>query len=146
LIVENQPKTHPGHTISMTKGINIEVNLWGFIRSPGRYIIPYKSTLLDLLTYSGGPLENSNLENVRLIRPGNDSLKTNDKIIKLNYEDLLWNEEVKHLKVTSPVLQTGDIVIVMQQKRTTLKEDLQFIIPIITGLLTIATFIITISK
>lgn len=134
------------YDLSNPNGINIEVNLWGFIRSPGRYIIPYNSTLLDLLTYSGGPLENSNLKEVRLIRPGNDSLKTKTKIIKLNYEDFMWNEDVKQIKIISPVLQTGDMVIVTQEKRTTLRDDVLFIIPIISGILTIATFIITLSK
>lgn len=134
------------YDLSNPNGINIEVNLWGFIRSPGRYIIPYNSTLLDLLTYSGGPLENSNLKEVRLIRPGNDSLKTKAKIIKINYDDFLWNEDVKQIKISSPTLQTGDMVIVTEEKRTSLKEDIMFIIPIISGIITIATFIITISK
>jgi hypothetical protein len=132
--------------LSDPNGINIEVNLWGFIHSPGRYIIPYNSTLLDLLTYSGGPLENSNLKEVRLIRPGNDSLKTKAKIIKINYDDFMWNEDVKQLKINNPILQTGDMVIVTEEKRTSLKEDIMFIIPIISGILTIATFIITLSK
>ncbi len=134
------------YDLSNPNGISIEVNLWGFIHSPGRYIIPYNSTLLDLLTYSGGPLENSNLKEVRLIRPGNDSLKTKVKIIKLNYEDFMWNEDVKQLKINSPTLQTGDLVIVTQERRTSLKEDIVFIIPIISGIITIATFIITLSK
>jgi hypothetical protein len=132
--------------LSDPNGINIEVSLWGFISSPGRYIIPYNSTILDLLTYSGGPLENSNLKDVRLIRPGNDSLKTKAKIIKINYEDFLWNEDVKQLKIDNPTLQNGDMIIVTQEKRTTLRDDVLFIIPIISGIITIATFIITISK
>ena len=40
--------------LSDPKGVNIEVNLWGFVNYPGRYIIPYNSTLVDVLSFSGG--------------------------------------------------------------------------------------------
>ncbi len=134
------------YDLSDPNGVSIEVSLWGFIGAPGRYIIPHKSTIMDLLTYAGGPLENSNLEEIRLLRPGNDSLKTKTKIIKLNYQDFLWNEDVKQVKINNPVLQAGDIIIVTQQKRTTLRDDIQFILPIVSAIVGFATFIITISK
>lgn len=132
--------------LSDPNGVSIKVSLWGFLHNPGRYIIPYNSTLLDLISFSGGPLENSNLKEIRILRPGNDSLKTKGKIIKINYEDYLWNDDIKQVNINNPVLQSGDVVIVMQEERYSFREDVSFIFPIITGIISITTLIITISK
>jgi hypothetical protein len=134
------------YDLSDPTGVNIEVSLWGFLRNPGRYIVPYNSTLLDLISFSGGPLENSNLKEIRILRPGNDSLKTKNKIIKINYDDYLWNDEIKQVNLNNPVLQSGDVVIVMQEERYSFREDISFIFPIISSIITLATFIITLSK
>ena len=127
-------------------GVNIEVNLWGFVKFPGRYIVPYNSTLIDVMSFSGGPIESSNLEEIRIFRPSKDSLKSKNTIIKLNYEDLMWSDDIKQGNLNNPVLQAGDIIIVMEENRYTLRENLLFVLPIVTSIVTIATFIITISK
>ncbi|MGE5811338.1 MAG: hypothetical protein ACM339_07545 [Ignavibacteria bacterium] len=134
------------YDLSNPAGVNIEVNLWGFLRNPGRYIIPYNSTLLDLLSFSGGTMEDSNLKEIRILRPGNDSLKTKSKIIKINYEDYLWDDDIKQVKLVNPVLQSGDVVVVMQEERYSFREDISLIFPIFSGIITLATFIITLSK
>ena len=132
--------------LSDPSGVNIEVNLWGFVKYPGRYIVPYNSTLVDVISFSGGPTESSNLEEIRIFRPSKDSLKSKNTVIKLNYEDLLWDKNIKQEKMNNPVLQAGDIIIVMEENRYSLRENLLFILPVITSIVTIATFIITISK
>jgi hypothetical protein len=132
--------------ISDPKGINIEVNLWGFVNFPGRYIIPYNSTLVDILSFSGGPTESSNIEEIRILRPAKDSLNTKNTVIKINYNDLLWGENVKQEKMKNPVLQSGDIIIVMEENRYSLRENISFIVPIVASIITLATFIITLSK
>lgn len=132
--------------LSDPNGVNIEVNLWGFVNHPGRYIIPYNSTVIDVLSFSGGPLESSNLKEIRILRPANDSLKSKNTIIKLNYDDLLWGENIKQTKLNNPVLQSGDIIIVMEETRYSFREDFLFVLPIVTSIVTLATFIITISK
>ena len=35
--------------------VNIKVAVWGFVKYPGRYIIPAYSNVNDLLSYAGGP-------------------------------------------------------------------------------------------
>jgi hypothetical protein len=126
---------------------NIEVNLWGFVRYPGRYIIPVNTTFIDLMSYAGGPLENSNLEEIRIFRSYDTLTKKPAELIKLNYDDVLWTDKIKADKTRiNPVLKSRDIIVVMEEKRYTFRENLAFFLPIITSVISVATFIITITR
>lgn len=131
--------------LSDPTGVNMEVNLWGFIRYPGRYRVPINTTFMDLITYSGGPLEESNLEEIRIIRDANDPVKKTT-VIKLNYDDLLWGDQVSTKPKINPVLQPGDVIVVLREKRYTFKDYLVIYVPIITSLVSIATLLITITR
>ncbi len=132
--------------LSDPKGVNIEVSLWGFVKFPGRYIIPYNSTLVDIISFSGGPTESSNLQDIRIFRQSKDSLNPKSSIIKLNYDDLLWDDEIKQGRLINPVLQSGDIILVRQENRYSFRENLSIILPIVTSVLSVATFIVTVSR
>lgn len=131
--------------LSDPTGINMEVNLWGFIRYPGRYRVPVNTTFLDLITFSGGPIEDSNLEDIRILRDMNNPEKK-PVVIKINYEDLLWEDQVSTSPKPNPILQPGDVVIVLREKRYTFRDYLQIYVPIITSIVSIATLLITISR
>lgn len=133
------------YDLSDPSGVNMEVNLWGYVRYPGRYRIPYNTTFMDLISYSGGPTDESNFKEIRIIRDANDKSKK-PTVIKLDYEDVLWEENVSMTAKMNPQLQPGDVVVVMKEKRYTFRDDLTIIIPIITSLISIATFIITLSN
>ena len=142
----NMAPTAAVYDLSDPTGINMEVNLWGFVRFPGRYKIPVSTTFMDLMSYAGGPLENSNLEEIRIVRGSIDSAAKNREIIKLNYNDVMWEDKVRTDSRRNPILQPNDVVIVMEEKRSTFKEDLSFILPIVGTLISIMTFIITLKK
>jgi protein involved in polysaccharide export with SLBB domain len=148
LIVGKPPSntTAAVYDLSNPEGINIEVNLWGFIRYPGRYKVPYNTTFLDLLSYAGGPAENSNLSDIRIVRNLTDSTKSKTAVIKLNYNDLLWGEKVKTTAKTNPVLQSGDVVLVLEERRYSSREEFAFYIPLIASLISLATFIVTLTR
>lgn len=126
-------------------GVNIEVNLWGFVKLPGRYRVPVTTTFLDLMSFSGGPTEESNLEEIRILRNGNDPGKK-PEVIKLNYDDLMWNDEISSKTRINPVLQSGDVVIILKEKRYSFREDIGFYLPILTTALSITVLVITINK
>ena len=131
--------------LSDPTGVNIEVNLWGYVRYPGRYRVPINTTFMDLMSFSGGPTDESNLKEIRIIRNANDpSLKP--QIIKMDYDDLLWGENVSSKPKINPVLIPGDVVVVLKERRYTFRDDMTLIIPIITTLVSVATLIITISN
>ncbi|MBZ0202743.1 MAG: hypothetical protein IT281_01335 [Ignavibacteria bacterium] len=147
LILGNSQKNKSGafFDLSDPTGINIEVNLWGYSKFTGRYLVPIKTTFLDLMSFSGGPTDDSNLEDIRILRNANDSTKK-VQVIKLNYNDLLWDDQVSTKHKLNPVLQSGDIILIIKEKRYTFREDLSLYIPIFTTLFSIATFIITLNK
>ncbi|HEY3250410.1 MAG TPA: SLBB domain-containing protein [Ignavibacteria bacterium] len=143
-------KTQKGTTpavfdLSDPEGVNIEVNLWGFVHLPGRYIVPLKTTFMDLLSYAGGPTENSNLKEIRIIR---NAVTPDQKaqLIKLDYDDLMWEEKISKVSKNNPVLHSGDVIMIMEEKRYTFREDIGLYLPIISALITITTFILTLTN
>jgi hypothetical protein len=129
--------------LSDPTGVNIEVNLWGFVRYPGRYIVPLNTTFLDVMSYAGGPLENSNLKEIRILRNSADS---KSEIIKLDYEDLLWEENISVKPRLNPVLKAGDVILILEEKRYTFRENISFYLPILSAIVSVATLIITITN
>ena len=51
-------------------GIKMSINIWGQVRQPGQYLIPYSITMdiIKLLSLAGGPDEGANLKNIKIIR------------------------------------------------------------------------------
>jgi predicted ThiF/HesA family dinucleotide-utilizing enzyme len=46
----------------------MQVNIWGFVRNPGRYEVPTTTDLVKLLSYAGGPEQDAVLDNVKVTR------------------------------------------------------------------------------
>jgi hypothetical protein len=132
------------YDLSDPTGVNIEVNLWGYVLFPGRYRIPIKTTFIALMSYAGGPTDESNFEEIRILRNNSDSSKKT-VIIKLNYDELLWGDISSNRKL-NPVLQSDDVVLVLREKRYTFREDVGFYLPIITTIVSFATLVITLNK
>lgn len=133
------------YDLSDPEGLNIEVNVWGFVAFPGRYIVPMKTTFIDLMSYAGGPTLDSELEEIRIVR---NSTKPGEKpkLIKLNYDDLMWKDQVSSKPKENPMLMSGDVILVMQHKRYTFREDIGFYLMLSTTLISMATLIITITN
>jgi hypothetical protein len=54
--------------ISKPGEITMTINLWGFVKNPGRYEVPISTTLVDLVSFAGGPLANADMGSVRIAR------------------------------------------------------------------------------
>jgi hypothetical protein len=48
-------------------GLSIEVNLWGFVGSPGRYRVPASTTLIELISLAGGPTDRARLSDISVL-------------------------------------------------------------------------------
>ena len=53
--------------------VNIKVSVWGYVKFPGKYIVPVNSNLRDLVSIAGGPTPDAYLDDVRLVRTLADS-------------------------------------------------------------------------
>ena len=54
--------------ISKPGEITMSINLWGYVRNPGRYEVPISTDLIQLLSYAGGPNADANLGTVKISR------------------------------------------------------------------------------
>jgi hypothetical protein len=54
--------------ISKPGEITMSINLWGYVRNPGRYEVPISTDLIQLLSYAGGPLADADLGSVKISR------------------------------------------------------------------------------
>ena len=123
-------------------GINIKVQLWGYVRFPGYYIVPAGSSINELISLAGGPNEDALLDDIRVLKLNRDSTTY---IQKYNYNDLMWESELKTTVKFVP-LQAGDVVVVPGEPRYFLRQDISFYLSVITALASVAALIISINK
>lgn len=125
--------------------VNIEVNLWGYVKFPGKYLIPKGSTVMDLISYGGGPLTETKLEDIRLLRPKNDSLKiSKDLVININYDDLLWEERVRNMNKSNVELMPGDVLILTGEPRYFARDNVNFFLSISSVLISLGILVLSI--
>lgn len=123
-------------------GLNIKVSVWGFVKYPGRYIIPANTNVNELLSYAGGPTDDSQLERMSLIRTNEDSSQT---VIELKYNDILFDEKMKVLS-SPPQVAAGDILIVPGEPRLYFRDYLTITLSVVSTLISLSILILNIVK
>ncbi len=122
--------------------LNIKVSVWGFVKYPGKYVIPMESNVYDLLSYAGGPSEDAHLDDLRIFRTLEDSSR---EMVRFNYNDLLWDENLKEFK-NAPGLDAGDILLVPGSQRLYFKDYLQIGLSVFSALISLSILILNIAK
>ncbi|MDZ7297888.1 MAG: hypothetical protein ONB49_02870 [candidate division KSB1 bacterium] len=46
----------------------MKVNIWGFVRKPGQYMVPTDTDLIALMSFAGGPIEEARIKAIRIVR------------------------------------------------------------------------------
>jgi len=133
----NPLRTYQGgfYEYSDPQAVNIKVAVWGWVKYPGKYIIPEYSNVVDLLSYAGGPTDAAHLENLKLIRTNKDSTQT---IIDIGSKDLMVKPVAGNLD-KSPPLQPGDVLLVTGEPRLYFRDDLSTVVTIVSAVVSIAT-------
>ena len=122
-------------------GFNIKVQLWGYVKYPGYYVVPANSSLNDLLSYGGGPVLDAMLDDIRIYR----KTETGDEeLMKYNLDDLLWGDSLAS-KITFPKLIAGDVILVPGEPRYFVREDIQFFVSLSLAIATLAVLIISLT-
>jgi protein involved in polysaccharide export with SLBB domain len=114
----------------------MKVHIWGQVKNPGEKLVPYETTVLELISKAGGPGDYANLSKVRITRESESwhfteeslkkivsesqegnitednleaSLKTHfaNRILEYNISQYLDNNETLN---PPPVLLPGDVV------------------------------------
>lgn len=98
----------------------IPVNIWGFVKNPGQYMVPNNTDLISLLSYAGGPTESAKLSTIRIVR---NDLKEGNKVWKINVDKFLEKGDLRLI----PVLKPGDTIIVKGTTYHWITKSLDFL-------------------
>jgi hypothetical protein len=120
-------------------GLNIKVSVWGYVKYPGRYVIPQKSDIKDLISYAGGISDDSYLDEIRVYKVLPDSTQ---QMLKFNYDDLWWNENLKE-NLSLYRMEAGDVLVVPGRPRLYWENYLTLGLSIVGVLLSLTTLIVT---
>lgn len=104
-----QLRNNPGalYDYSDPQSVNIKVAVWGFVKFPGRYVVPVNTKVSDLISLAGGPVSEARVDEFRLVRTNSDS---SESVINLNYNDFLYNTDASKINNTL-TLKAGDILL-----------------------------------
>lgn len=123
------------------EGLNIKVSVWGFVRYPGQYMVPDYSSVMDLLSYAGGPSDDADLEDIRVYRVKSEE----QELIKFNYNDLLWEKEVKNISPKGDLL-AGDVLILPGEPRLYFRDYMSITLSVVSTLISLSILILNIAK
>ena len=123
-------------------GINVKVAVWGYVKFPGRYVLPSKTDIKDLISYAGGVNDNAYLDDIRVYRINSDSTQT---LLKFNYDDLWWGDKLSN-ELNMSRLQAGDVLIIPGRPRLYFENYLNLALSSLGFLISVATLIITATK
>lgn len=127
--------------LSDPNAVNIKVAVWGFVRYPGKYIVPSYTTVSDLLSYAGGPTDGAELEELKLYRVHEDGKQ---ELVKVNFEDIMWDDELKFKFIRAPNLEAGDILVVTGAPRLYTREKVSIWVSILSALISLSILVLNI--
>jgi hypothetical protein len=122
--------------------INMRVSVWGFVRYPGRYLVPVYTSVSDLLSFAGGPTDDSDLEDLRLYRVMEDS---SQHLFSFNFNDLLWDDNLQEGNRKIPKLQGSDLLVVPGEPRLYFKDWFRVGLSILSAMISLALLIIRLN-
>ena len=125
------------------ESINMRVSVWGFVRYPGRYLVPISTTASDLLTYAGGPRTETDLEDLRIYRVMEDSTQ---HMFKFTFNDLLWADQLEEKDRKIPKLQASDLLVVPGAPRLFFQNWFRISLSVFSALVSLALLIIRIQR
>ena len=120
---------------------NIRVSIWGYVRFPGRYVVPNGSTVTDLLSYAGGPTPEAFTDEIRHYIMKEDSTFS---VQIINYKDLLNNDGHDNYRIDiekSTQLTPGDFIAVPGTERMYFKDWIGVTMSFISIIISVAILI-----
>lgn len=126
------------YDMSLGSGLTIPVNLWGFVKNPGRYVVSSSTNLVQLLSYGGGPTELARITDVRIIRDRKVDSTIKELVLLCNLEQFQKLGDASQ----NPMLYPGDTIIVPGNAISSFQTTLGIVRDIALVLQVAATIII----
>jgi len=142
-ITEGERYTYGGfYDYSDPEAINIKISVWGFVKYPGRYTVPDYTTVVDLMSFVGGPTDDSNLDEIRIYRVDDDN---NEQMIPIDFNDLMWEDELDSKYRIVPSLEPSDILVVPGEPRMYFMDWFSIGLSIFSALISLTILVLTIQ-
>ncbi|MBC8214071.1 MAG: hypothetical protein H8E71_05475 [Candidatus Marinimicrobia bacterium] len=104
--------------------LHLPVNIWGHVKKPGQFLIPYTSNvdLVSLLSLAGGPLPGAKLNKILLVRE-----RYQDDNSQIVYEIDLREFLETGDRTTVPLIEPNDTILIEQSFWSSMKQNSSFI-------------------
>ena len=123
--------------------VNIKVAVWGYVARPGKYIVPDYTTVSDLLSYSGGPEQNAEMDDLRIYRILDNG---NESMVKFSYNDIMWGDGIEVRNRILPKLKASDILIVPGSPRLFFTDWFRIALQVFSAIVSVASLVIIINR
>jgi hypothetical protein len=123
--------------------VNIKVSIWGWVKYPGKYLVPVYTTPVDLLSLAGGPTDAADLEDLRIYKENEDSTQS---MIKFSYNDVLYEKHLTTRYRKVPKLEAGDILVVPGEPRVYFVQSFGLWLSVISVVTSVVILLYTILK
>lgn len=125
------------------ESVNIKVSVWGFVRYPGKYVVPIYTTVIDLLSYAGGPTDAAHLDDLRIYRVNEDSTQV---LLKVDYNDIMYESKLSKEYKKPPSLEAGDILVVPGSPRLYTRDQVSIWVSVLSALISLSILILNITR
>ena len=125
------------------ESINIKVSVWGFVKYPGRYVIPEQTSLIDLMSYVGGPTDDSNLDELRIYRLDENN---NELMLPIDFNDLMWEDNLESKFRKVPKLNPSDILVVPGEPRLYFMDWFSIGLSVFSALISLTILILNLQR
>jgi len=130
------------YDMSLGAGLTIPVNLWGFVKNPGRYVVSSSTNLVQLLSYGGGPSELARITDIKIVRDKKVDSTIKQFVLLCNLEQFQTTGDVSQ----NPMLYPGDTIIVPGNAISSVQSTLSIVRDLALVLQVIATIILVTKK
>ncbi len=126
--------------------VNMEVTAWGGFKNPGKYLVPEGTTVIDLLSFAGMPMNSSLLEDVKLIRAKDITSKYESaSVMKFNYRKF-FEKEATSYTIVNPTVKPWNILIIPMEIDQTFWDYFKESLFIIEPIASLVSLIVTVNN
>ncbi|MCU7495108.1 MAG: hypothetical protein HF314_15155 [Ignavibacteria bacterium] len=111
-----------------------KVNIWGYVKNPGRYEVPASTNLIQIIAYAGGPRDHALMDEVKVFRDNQTGLGA-PAVREVNVE------EPSKVRTSDLQLLDEDTIVIDHSASVTVGEIFGYIgapVAIVTSIILIA--------
>ena len=105
--------------------------------------MPDFTSVAELISYAGGPSDDSDLEHLRIYRIGENNKQ---KMILFDYNDLMWEDQLEYRHRRVPSLKPGDVLIIPGTPRLYFRDWFSIGLSVFSALIQLTILILNITK